>query len=531
MSNEAENESEQQAKANATLARVRSGIDSGSVPMVSQIVQIIRDISGKADTMSVHDLAESISRDPSTMSRIIAIASTIGYNSSGAEITSIHQAISIIGFERVRNVAVSILLLENAQSQYTAEVNREQAGVALASGMVASEMCRRGLPIEPEIAFVCSALRSYGRMLMATFLTEDYAALVEMCGAKVNDDAFTATFGLTPLELGRELLASMQLPRMILDTLIKLPETARKEGSENPSTTLTSVAEFGLRMAEILQSPDLSSENFSKRIEVLSREYDKTFYVSNEGAKGLVRDVFSALENISSKGGVSMNSVNLFKRINCLANERPLPPAFRPAPKPVPGAQIPVPSASAGGPAPARDPIETGRLLEAAMVGIDQLLQAPQPDLRRIFDYLSKSMQEALQFNSCLIFLKDPHNGSFRVVCGAGPLLDETRSVVVLDPAKRDIFSVPLKRGEDVLIQNPNEANISPFVPSWLRRPGYVLPVLLLPIRGEEGPFALICATSSGLSSFALVEKVSGELRRLRSRLFPLGGKLKFFVF
>jgi HD-like signal output (HDOD) protein len=525
MSNENGNETEQ-AKASATLAQVRMGIDSGSVPLVSQIVKIIRDISGKADTMSVHDLADSISCDPATMSRIIAIASTLGYNPSGVQITSIHHAISIVGFERVRNVAVSILLLEHAQSQFTAEVNREQAGVALASGMMASEMCRRGLSIEPGTAFVCSALRSYGRMLMATFLEKDYATVIAMNGAKVSDEVFKATFGLTPLDLGRELLTSQQLPPIILDTLITVPMNVREEASKNPSELLSCVAEFGSRMAEILQSPDLTSENFSWRIEALSREYDRSFYVSKDEAKSLVKEVFAALQHIGSKGGVSLNSIHLLKRINSLANGLPLPPVFKPVPKTATGGPAPVPGTYTTAPVKATDPAKTSALLDATTLGIDELLKAPQPDLRRIFEYLLKSLHEALHFNSGLVYLNDPKEGSFRLVCGAGPLFDGTRSSVILDPAKRDIFCVPLKRGEDVLIQNPEEPSISPFVPPWLRQPGCVLPVLLLPIRGADGPFALVCATTTGLSSFALVEQVASQLRRLRARLYPLGGKL-----
>ena len=88
---------ESQRRANNTLAIIKAGIESGQAPLVSQIVQVIRDLSGRADQMSVTELAETISRDPTTMSRIISIAGSLGYNPNGLKGTAIHQAIALIG--------------------------------------------------------------------------------------------------------------------------------------------------------------------------------------------------------------------------------------------------------------------------------------------------------------------------------------------------------------------------------------------------------------------------------------------------
>ena len=107
------------AKADRTLACVRQGIESGQVPMVSELIRIIREISAKADTLSIGELAEYIDREPSTMARIVAIANSLGYNPAGVQMTSVHQAIVAVGFERLRNLAISLLLLDQAQSPFT----------------------------------------------------------------------------------------------------------------------------------------------------------------------------------------------------------------------------------------------------------------------------------------------------------------------------------------------------------------------------------------------------------------------------
>ncbi len=73
-----------------------------------------------------------------------------------------HPGQGQIGFERIRVLAVSRLLLGTSEQKNSTDANR---GIgALSSGWFAAEMCRRGVPVDPELAFLCSALRSYGRI-------------------------------------------------------------------------------------------------------------------------------------------------------------------------------------------------------------------------------------------------------------------------------------------------------------------------------------------------------------------------------
>ena len=82
--------------------------------------------------MSVTDLAETISRDSTTMTRIIAIAGSLGYNPNGNEITSIHQAIGQIGFERIRVLAVSLLLLFYVSPEWIRRRSSRRSGTSKA---------------------------------------------------------------------------------------------------------------------------------------------------------------------------------------------------------------------------------------------------------------------------------------------------------------------------------------------------------------------------------------------------------------
>ncbi len=333
--------------AQLTVGKINAGMESHLVPMIGQILKIIRDISGKSDRMSVGDLAEFINGEPTIMARIIAIASSVGYNSSGIEINSIDHAISLIGFDRVRTLAISILLLESAHSEYSSTINRELAGSALISGLAASEMCRRGVHPDPGLAFICGALRNYGLMLAATFLPKEYAETVKLPARHRSGDTFQAAFGLTPLELGRQIMTNMALPKPILNTMVPVSAEDRRSASAALDTALTGAADFGVRFAELLQASDLDHHNFARRAEALSREYDVDFHLSESEVKDLLNYLLAMLESIRYSAGSYVGTVTMFRRLECLAGKRVLPepppvaaepmaPRRRPAPVPPP---------------------------------------------------------------------------------------------------------------------------------------------------------------------------------------------------
>ena len=315
-----------------TVGRIHAGMESNLAPMISQLLRVIRDLSGKAENISVGDIAEFINGEPTILARIVTIASSVGYNTGGIEVTSVHQAISLIGFDRVRTLAISILLLESAHSESAAESNRELAGTALISGLVAAEMCRRKVSADAEMAFICGALRNYGRILASTFLPREYAEMQKLSSRIGSEPAFQQVFGLDPLTLAHELMGHMPLPKAILHSLVRLSPVERKSCAAAATSALIGAADFGLRFAELFQLPDLDHSNFERRAENLSREYDLEFYLKRDEIRELLRHLVAMLECFRHRAGSYVGSVNTFRRLEALVAERVLPPVTKAVP-------------------------------------------------------------------------------------------------------------------------------------------------------------------------------------------------------
>lgn len=524
MNREADN-ADPKAKAERTLQRVRAGMESRQqVPLVSQLVRLIKDISGQAEKMSIDELVEAISAEPTTLARVMSVSNSIVYSPGGGEITSLHQAVLAVGFERVRHLAISILLLENAQSEFTAEANRELAGLALISGMVAAEMGRRLVPIDPDAAFVCAALRSYGRMLVATFMAEEYSSMLKSCAEGPSDEAFQAAFGLTPVGLGHELLAGHHLPKIILDSMVDMSEETRKQASQNPTAALTAAADFSLRMSEILQNPKLTNDNFVPMVEALSCQYDGSFLLTGTLIKALVGRISLKLASFGVKSGLSLKSAALFRRLDCLANARPIPPPFRATGRTSVPVSAPVATRSRTE-IPERDELtlSAAKSLDSCIDAMTLLVREPHPDLRRIFELLIQSLHRTLDLSNCLLFIKHRQSGLFRLTRGIGPLVKFAHDTVALDPDIPTVFSEAINEDRDFFIRDPNEPAMRSSVPEWFCPPDKSIPILLLPIRTPSGTFALVCGTCAQTRGFDLAEKLQPELRRLRNQVAMVG--------
>ena len=522
---------DQQALAQATLSRVRTGLDLGQMPVMSQIVQVIREISEKADQMSVQDLADMISRDECTMQRILSIANTMAYNPGGAEITSIPQAVTLVGFERIRNLAISVLLLENVDQQAGADTNRELAGLSLTSGLVAGALGGRIGGMEPDLAFLCGALRSYGRMLMCNFLHADYEKAQEMAGQGgiASDDAFRKQFGLTPLELAHELLTGMHMPEMILRTLHEIPKEIRQKLTATPAAELLVTAELGLKMSEALANQPFGPNEFKIRLADMTREYAKEFQMTPGDVGRLVGDVVSQIASFSQAGKFATANVVLFKRMECLSQGIKAPPPYRPKPKELVGDKA-TPPPAAGSATEAKPPTNVktaSSVLEAARKQLESLLQAPHPDLHACVVVLSSSLQKALDLQSCLVFLREPGGPHFRIEQGLGQLAKTVAPNTLLRAGQRDVFAVPLSRGEDVMIQNPQDARMQAFIPDWLRPAGAPLPFILLPLRDAQGTYGLICGNTTNTNTLTVASQLHDELRLVRDLLARIGSQIR----
>jgi hypothetical protein len=155
----------------------------------------------------------------------------------------------------------------------------------------------------------------------------------------------------------------------------------------------------------------------------------------------------------------------------------------------------------------------------AALAEVRRLLSIPPVDSRRVFAVVTRAIKLGLRLHSCLVFLREAHGPLFGATVGSGAFFEAIRNQPLLDPHQKDVFTVCLNRGEDVMIQDPDDPRILPFIPDWFQRVSSKGPFVLLPIKDSEGTFAIICGTTGRAERIELNATRLQQLKSLRCHL------------
>lgn len=528
--------------AQKTIKHVAAKLESGEAAGLSEIVELIQKLSSNAYETSVQELGMLIGKDVVVTAKVIAAANTIGYNPSGVEVTTITQAIHVIGFNKIRQLAVSLLLVENANRTLNPKEKREIAALALCSGLMAESVMGQRGTASPEHAFICASLRNYGRLLMTTFMIDEYRRAKIMATSGIaEDEAFNRVFGLTPLELGYHLLASAHLPDPILKSLRKMPPGVVRNITQQPDLELLGLADLSVRVCELALRSDIGAQDFKQQASNLANRSGRAFGLDVEAMLSVLRETGQQLNEFAHTFGLNSLSEQFAPRIQArITGEDPAgydpkfasrPPAWvtptaeqvaesseseGAAPAPLEPAateamESPAPAASdkasdtassAGAPpvapsSPAGTPTASEAVFQKAFQsGIEQLaglLEEEPVDMRKVYEVVLSTAAQGFASADCMIFVREGKGKNFYPTFGTGALFKKVRPVAIVREDERNVFGLCLQRLEDVLIYDAADAKIVSHLPAWIKD-SKLGSFVLLPIQENRRPFAVLLA-------------------------------------
>ncbi len=494
-----------------TLERLRRHLAEGETPCVARIIELINRMSDQADVMSTQDLAEAIGSDMTAMIKVMKAANCLQFNPSALEVSTVTRAVSVIGFNKIQNLALSLLLLEGAENQRNTPESCEVSARALCSALLAEELSRQQAIRDPEEAFVGSALRAYGRLLLSSFLIDEFREALALAQTMPEDRAFQLVFGLTPLEISRHLLEHVNIGKHGTRMFQPLSPALVRNKHLSREESLQLGASLGAAISDLLNEPGLTPAEFELRSDLCLDQYRPALSLDRDGLKSVFDRVRGRLDDFGRAEGLQVFSSSLLERIRCLAEGKDFAadPERRPRPRPA--------SATPESLLPARGP------LAAAVKRIREAINAPGRSAATAYSLAAGAVRSALRLEACVVFARDGNTDGFLALAGEGAFFRQIERSVQLDPARRDVFTVSIAKGEDVLIRDSADPRIASFIPAWfhagLQGGGFVL----LPIKDLNGVFAIICGIAprgqhidlgvTRISQFRTIRKLLATLR------------------
>ncbi len=541
--------------ATQTIDRARAALKSGLGAGLPELLKLIETLTTNHAEINLEQLAELIEKDPAVLSRVLSVANTVGQNPSFLPMSSVMHAIHQIGFTRVRNLALSLMLIENAGPRNATE-QREAAAHALCAGLLAQGCAACMGSVDPDLAFACAALRQFGHILLPAVSLDHYQESVELMKTKSPDLSFRATFGLTPLELSRQLLAPSRLPEEITRSLRDCkPETIAGTAASTYDSRLLGVADFGGQLASIMLDSKTGPDAFLDRTRALARRYEKIVPGAQETIVSALQHADDRIASFTQSNGASALPTASLRRIKDrvrgqapgtatanseaaeqaaaankaagihedpvnstedLSNASPATELDAPAPAPLPDAieavalalgpatQLPLPpTADSSAAIIAASIMPVAPTLPTHPIATPAAPVEPEPKGETVISAAAataelwtpalKLVLDSFGAQECWLFSPQPGGESMPLVHGIGPhwLFFQTQAVLRLD--ERTVFGVCLTRRENVVIHDTTAASLVPYLPPWFRNTaGAPGAFLLMPLHDKKIAHGLV---------------------------------------
>lgn len=138
-------------------------ISQNELPIFKYTVLAINDVVSK-DASSIADLSRTILRDANLTARVLRVANSASYNVTGSKISTISRAIVYLGFNLVRDISMSLAVIDALLSGSTKEHTLMLMAESFHAAVQARDFAERRGDEAAEEIFIAALLKHIGEI-------------------------------------------------------------------------------------------------------------------------------------------------------------------------------------------------------------------------------------------------------------------------------------------------------------------------------------------------------------------------------
>jgi eukaryotic-like serine/threonine-protein kinase len=499
------------------LRRMRHRSD---FPALSASVLRIQRLAS-SDSESLGSLCAEILKDVALTNKLLRMVNTAHYGpDGGGGIGTISRAVSLVGFAGIRNMALSLLLLEQMRDRDHAELLTLEFLRALMAGTLASELA--GPQHDREHVFLGAMFQGLGRLLTEYYLPEEAQQIRHLLPPassgieswRRREAVATQVLGLGFEELGIGVARSWGLPEALLRCM-RRPEGDAPARAADGVLRQRWLGSCAHTMTDAMLGCD--GEAATPHLHAAAERHAR---VLDSPVPAMLAAVAVARERVAAL----VAALNLQVASHSPAH-RLLASADRAADDtnaadPLQATVIMATMTPAVGHA-ASTPTAADQLA-AGMQDITQAMLAADIDLNAVLRMVLETMYRALGFQRVIFCLRESRadmlGGRFGLGAGGHEVVRHVRIPLSADAAATDLFAAVCHKGVDSLIKDTKQAGIAARLPGWYRRHLDAGAFMLLPMVLKGATFALIYADMARAGDIRIDERELSLLRSLRNQ-------------
>ncbi len=470
---------------------------SQDFPAFSQVVAQVNRITASEDSHA-EQLTEVILKDVALTNKLLRLVNSAQFGLFGhSPVSTISRAVIILGFDAVRDAALSLLLFEHLQNHAQARELKAETIESYYCGVIGRLLARRLGQRDTEEVFICALFRNLGRLMARLHFfeaTEQVAALVREQGLR-EEAASRRILGLSYDEIGLAVGRHWKLPAGLLEGMTPLPEGPVKATAQRHQV----LANLARELYDAVKHS--SPERLGQAINEIARRFEKSVALPGP----------LLIEAVHEAGGVAEKEVAL---LQADVRQSPLLRALldrKPAPSPGPGDEPALPPVHA--PSVNADAV----LIEGLQELTALLLEDAHPTA--IMQVGAELLFRSGRFDNVVLCTRDPAGQCLAARIGHGSHWQQLRTGLRIPLAfQPDVFHAAVSKGADILISDTGADNICYRIPDWYQRLGPAKSFLLLPILSSGRCVAMIYLDRRD-TPLELLPQTLGLVKSLRNQL------------
>ena len=494
-------------------------------PALSETIRTINKTL-ESENQRIDALCNSVLKDVALTSKLIKLVNSARFGQFGGSVSTVSRAVSIVGFDGVRSVAMSLILLERLGNKAQAAALREEIAAAYFGSIVAREVAGTLGLRNPEEASICAMFQGLGRILVAFYLHEEAAEIRRRVATRNMPESAAALeiLGVSYSDLGLAVARHWNFPDRILKGMEPLSEPPRDEPKSEPER-LRMAAAFASEFGQVLREGSADPE---ANIAGLSRRYGRCLGFDQERLSRLARESSEKFVKEAHLLSLPPLSGPLLGRLQAMKAERS-PAQYADGSDPDVTVELPdtvLARTVINAPCPTElyspdsaEPVNRQAVLTAGVQDITQAL-AGDYNLNDVLRIILETMYRGMGFARVLLLLRDPAENSLKARAGFGTGTEQlvARGFAIAHDKHQDVFFLATQQGADILIEDVDAPNIKAHIPAWYRAALDARGFVLFPIALSGKVLALIYADAMSCERMRFKAEELALLKTLRSQ-------------
>ena len=520
-------EAGQQTTLEFLLRRMRHRSD---FPALSDSVSAINKLT-HSDRESINKLSNSILRDYALTNKILRLVNSAYYRQAGGgSISTVSRAVMVLGFDAIRNIAITVLLFEHLQDKGNARELKESFLRANLAGLLARQTSSTVLPREGEEAYICAMFHGLGQLLAQFYFPEEVTAVHNLMQSKGLDEqtASARVLGLSFEDLGVGIARNWGFPASIIHAMRGYADgPIRRPGNREDSLRLMAV--FSNALCDTIA--DTPIEDRDKAIHKLARQFAAGTQMDARQVEKVVEMSSVALAEVAAILHVNLKQSPFARQVQAFAPASVVETGGHDVPDEVDTTLAATILAHAQPEEPDNE-TETGgdadigatvsedaqSILLAGIQDIsDSLVDSFQ--LNDVLRITLETMYRAMGFRRVLLCLRDAPSDRMTGRFGFGADTNDIARRFAFPLAySPDVFHLATSKAADIIIADIDDPKIADRIPEWYRKLLAARTFVLFPLNVKGKPVAMIYCDKDQAGTILIPEKELTLLKTLRNQ-------------